>query len=147
MKTNLYARLDLVSNEMQGCKTSNEQLKRENARLEMTLADNQDNLAAIETAFQKSQSVSEALTRKLQDVEYDLEKQTRKAEALKSQLENSSDFQKQMNDLLTENEKLNEEVRAKAQQVRQYKKLADSYKAQVEKRQRGEEHATVSDYM
>ena len=90
------------------------------------------------------QDVSRDLTRKLQDVQRDLEEKTRKAEALRNQLENSSDFQQQLNDVLAENEKLNEEVRAKAQQVRQYKKLADSYKAQVGERQ---EHATVSDYM
>ena len=135
-KTNLHAlrtQLDFVSNEKQGYKTSSEQLKREKAHLEKMLADHQENLAAVETAFQRSQDVSRDLTRKLQDVQRDLEEKTRKAEALRNQLENSSDFQQQLNDVLAENEKLNEEVRAKAQQVRQYKKLADSYKAQVEK--------------
>ena len=143
LKTNLTAarsQLDRISNEMHVYKNSSEQLKREKAHLEKILVDHQENLAAVETAFQRSQDVSRDLIRKLQDVEYDLEGEKREAEALKYQLENS-DFQKQMDDLLTENEKLNEEVRAKAQQVRQYKKLADSYKAQVE-RQREEEHVS-----
>ena len=150
MKINLHAlrtQLDFVSTKIHGYKTSSEQLKREKAHLEKMLADHQENLAAVETAFQRSQDVSRDLTRKLQDVEYDLEEKTREAEALRNQLENSSDFQQQLNDVLAENEKLNEEVRAKAQQVRQYKELADTYKAQVGERQREEEHATVSDYM
>ena len=68
-----------------------------------------------------------------QDVQHDLEKKTREAETL-------IDF---VNDILTNNERLNEEMRAKAQQVRQYKKLADS---RLEERQR-EEDVTVSYYM
>ena len=80
MKTNLLTQLDFVSNEMQGCKTSNEQLKREKAHLEMMLADHQYSLAAVEMSFQRSQGVSEALTRKLQGVEFDLEVKTREAE-------------------------------------------------------------------
>ena len=140
-KSNLHAlrtQLDFVSNEMCGYKNSNEQLKREKAHLEKILVDHQENLAAVEVAFQRSQDVSRDLTRKLQDVQRDLEEKTR---TLRKKLENSSDFQKQLNDLLTENEKLNEEVKAKAQQMRQNKKLVDSYKAQVE-RQREEEHVS-----
>ena len=144
MKTNLTAtrsQLDRISNEMHVYKNSSEQLKREKAHLEKILVDHQENLAAVETAFQRSQDVSQDLIHKLQDVQRDLEEKTREAEALRKKLENSSDFQKQMNDLLTENERLNEEVRAKAQQMRQYKKLADSYKAQVE-RQGEEKHVS-----
>ena len=85
------AQLEHTVKEMHGYKNSNEQLMRKKAHLEKMLADLQENLAAVETAFQRSQDVSRDLTRKLQDVHRDLEEKTREAERLRNELENSSD--------------------------------------------------------